>query len=141
MAGGKPRARRERIPARRESKLQTDVAELLHAHCLKGWEWTQINRKCKDAREGAIMKRLGVNPGWPDFLLFSPFVSHQIHGLELKRSANDILSDEQYDWQCWCLLHGGKYAVAWEMKQVLAAFYDWGCTRLEPPGAIVGPRE
>lgn len=131
MEGRKPRARREVIPAPRESKLHSDVANLLRDHCLPEWRWTHINRKCKDAREGKIMKDMGVNPGWPDFLLISPFNDRNIHGLELKRSAKDILSKEQYDWQCWCLLHGGRYAVAWTIDQVLTSLESWGCLRIK----------
>ena len=130
MSGAKPRARRERIPVSPESRLHTDVADLLRDHCLPGWNWTHINRKCKDAREGAIMKRMGVNRGWPDFLLFSPFVSHQIHGLELKRPGEDMRL-EQLAWCAWVEAHGGKYAVASTMHEALMALDDWGCLRIK----------
>lgn len=123
-------APRERIPLPRESKLQIDVAKLLRQHCLPGWQWTHINRKCKDDREGAIMKRMGVNRGWPDFLLFSPSVSHQIHGLECKRPGEDLRT-EQEAWRDWCVAHGGRYAVAETMHEALCALDEWSCLRIK----------
>lgn len=129
--GRKVRARKALVFRPRESRLHTDVADLLRNHALQDWRWTHISRKAKDAREGAILNEMGVQKGWPDFLLLSPFDNRQVHGLELKRHG-ESLTLEQDEWREWCLAHGGKYAVAWTMDDVLDAFYDWGCTRLQP---------
>jgi hypothetical protein len=132
MSGKKVRPRRQRDPVPLEIVLHVHVADLLRAHCLPDWRWTHINRKAKDAREGKIFKTMGAVPGWPDFLLLSPFDSRQVHGLELKRIGKDVEEGSAQDeWRDWCLLHGGKYAVASTMDDVLRAFDAWGCLRVE----------
>jgi hypothetical protein len=129
MAGGRPRLRRARIPVPRESKLHVDVAKLLRKHCLPGWKWRHINAKAMDAREGAIMKRMGVNPGWPDFVLFGPEAFP--HFLELKRPGEE-LTDEQEEFQYWaCRALHASYAVARTIDQVLATFEAWECLRIK----------
>jgi hypothetical protein len=133
MAGGKPRAKRFRAPAPRESKLHVDVAAVLRDHCLPDWLWRHISAKAANAREGAIMKRMGVRAGWPDFILISP--EGNVRFLELKRLGEEP-SDTQKEFRLWCVKHGVTYVIAWNMKAVLAAFGVWGCTRLKLPVAI-----
>lgn len=89
-AGGNARARRERIPVPRESPLHRDVAALLTQCGSPDWLWRHINATARDAREGAIMKRMGVRAGWPDFILVDP--CGRVHFLELKRPGG-ALSD------------------------------------------------
>jgi hypothetical protein len=130
MEGRKPRARRERAPVPRESKLHTRVAELLRDHCLPDWRWTFISRKAKDAREGAILKRMGVKPGWSDFQIISP--DGVPHFLELKRIGEDIEEGSpQEQFRDWCIECGIPHAVAWTIDQVLFEFDRWGCLRIE----------
>lgn len=127
MEGRKPRARKERVPAPLEIILHVYVADLLRAHCLPDWRWTHINRKAKDAREGAIFKTMGVNPGWFDFELISP--APLPHFLDVKRIGED-LSDSQKEFRLWCIKHGVPHAVAWTVDDVLRIFDEWGCLRV-----------
>lgn len=129
-AGGKPRLRHARVPVLKEIKLHVSVAKLLRDHCLPDWKWTHINRKAMDGREGAILKTMGVNPNWPDFILVSPHGS--VSFLETKRLGEE-LSDGQEEFRLWCINHGVPYAVAWTMDSVLSAFAEWKCTRLALP--------
>jgi hypothetical protein len=144
MSGAKPRARRERIPVPKEIKLQFWVAKLLRDHCLPGWKWTHFpageerpseqrwshGKLVRYSRTATKLKQMGLQPGWPDILMFSPFVSHQIHGLECKRLGEDLTPDQE-EWRDWCLAHGGKHAVAWTEDDVLRAFDNWGCLRVK----------
>lgn len=129
-AGGKPRPRRERVPVPKEIKLHVPVADLLRDHCLPDWRCRHISSKAKDAREGAILKKMGVVAGWPDFILVSPFGS--VRFLELKRLGEES-SDEQKEFRVWCLQCGIPHVVAWTMDQVYEAFGNWGCLRIKIP--------
>ena len=126
--GRKPRLRRARIPLPKESRLHADVAKLLRDHLLPEWKARHIGAKSKDAREGAIMKWMGVIAGWPDFILVSPY--GVVRFLELKRVGEDS-SAEQKDFRLWCIKRGIPHVVAQTMDQVFAAFAQWDCTRLD----------
>lgn len=129
MAGGKPRARRERIPVPKEISLHMPVAKLLRDHCLEAWQWAHYpSGEKRDARTGAKLKRMGAKPGWPEFLFISPHGS--IRCLELKRSAKAPLNAAQKEFRLWCIAHGVPYVVAWTMDQVLRALDEWGCLRI-----------
>ena len=112
----------------RESKLHVATADLLQNHCLPEWRWTFMNRKAKDAREGALFKKMGLKPAWPDFVLLSP--ECRFHGLELKREGGQ-LSKEQEEFRAWVLSHGGEYEVADTFLLVLRALGVWGCLRIK----------
>jgi hypothetical protein len=126
--GRKPRARREKIPAAKEIKLHVQVAELLRAHCLPDWRWRHISGKAKDAREGAILKKMGASAGWPDFILISPLgISHF---LELKRRGEKP-SEAQEDFRKWCLWEGIPHVIARTVDEVLAVLDSWDCLRIK----------
>ena len=112
----------------KESKLHVATAELLEAHCLPEWRWTFMNRKAKDAREGAIFKKMGLKPAWPDFVLLSPRCV--FHGLELKR-VGEGLGKGQHEFRRWALSHGGEYEVADSFASVLRILGMWGCLRIK----------
>lgn len=125
--GLKVRARKAPTLRPRESKLHVAVAKLLTDHHRDGWEWTHINRKAKDAREGAILKKMGVNPDWPDFILVSPYGS--IRYLETKR-IGEWLTEGQEKFRMRAIARGIPYVVAWTIDQVLEPFENWGCLRI-----------
>lgn len=128
MEGRKPRARKERAKTPLEIILHVHVADLLRAHCL--WEWTHINRKAKDAREGKIFQTMGVRPGWGDFILLSPD-GWRAHFLELKRIGEDVDDDsDQGQFRLRAIKAGAPYVVAWTIDDVLRAFDEWGCLRV-----------
>src|SRR5438067_241737 len=98
LATGKP-ARARKAPAYRpvENKLHVDVANLLRAHCLPEWEWTHFPAgEKRTLMTGARLKRMGLNRGWPDFILLSP--NGLFHGLEIKRRGLP-LTDEQEEFR------------------------------------------
>ena len=134
---GKPRLRAEgarsaaRTAAPKEQVLHFGVAKLLRDHCLPEWRWTHFPAgEKRDMRTATKLKQMGLNRGWPDFLLFSPIYDRQIHALELKR-IGETLNEDQADWRQWALAHGVKYEVAWTMEHVLLAFERWGCLRVK----------
>jgi hypothetical protein len=133
--GSKVRLRRARVQAPKEIKLHVHVADLLRDHCLPEWRWTHINRKAANAREGAILKKMGANRGWPDFILVSPYGS--IRCLELKRLGEETSGDQE-EFRLWCSQCGIPHVVAWTMDQVHEAFMNWRCLRIEITKRVSG---
>jgi hypothetical protein len=128
--GRKVRARRAPVLRPKESKLHCDVADLLRDHCLPSWRWTFINRKAKDAREGAIFKRMGVQRGWGDFELISP--EPRPYFLEIKRIGENIEEGgDQDDFRIWCIRYGIPHVVAHTFDEAGRALDAWGCLRIK----------
>jgi hypothetical protein len=127
-AGGRPRPRRFRAPTPEESNLQIDVANLLRAHCLPDWRFTHIpSGGLRDIVTASHMKAFGLQRGWPDILLISPYGSARF--LELKRRGED-LSFDQAELRAWCGQHGVPYVIARTLDEALQACESWGCLRI-----------
>jgi hypothetical protein len=131
--GRKPRPRKAPVFRPKESVLHFAVAKLLREHARPDWLWTHVGHgEARDIRTAAKLKRMGVQPGWPDFILAPP--GGQIHCLELKR-IGETLSDAQYDFRRWCISHGVAHCVADTLDQALAALDHWGCLRIKIGGS------
>jgi hypothetical protein len=74
---------------------------------------------------------MGVQRGWPDFMLFDP--RGRLHALELKRQGEG-LNDDQEDFQTWCIAHGAPHSVAWSIDEAMAALGGWDALRLKISG-------
>ncbi len=123
--GRRPRLRKASTPRPREIELHMQVAALLRRHARSDWQWTHIpNGELRDKRTAGKLKQMGVQAGWPDFVLIPPTGS--LHCLELKRDG-ETLSDAQDDFKMWCVRHGVPYAVCHSMLDVLKAFAAWRC--------------
>jgi len=130
--GRKPRARKAPRARPKEYRLQTDVADVLKDHALPTWRWSHFPAgERRDVITGARLKRMGLQRGWPDFVLVSPHGA--FHGLELKRLGEDP-TDEQLDFQLWCIRHGVAHSVADSFDLALAALDAWGCLRIRIGG-------
>jgi hypothetical protein len=69
------------------------IADLLRRWCNPQWEWTHLPMGEKRHIGTAMrLKRMGVRPGWPDFMFVGP--SEKIVWLELKRKGSKA-SEEQ----------------------------------------------
>ena len=131
--GRKPRPRKAPIFRPLESKLQCDVARLLHDYCLPTWRWTHFPAgEKRDVITGARLKRYGLQAGWPDIVLIGP--AGIFHALELKRPG-EALSEAQEVFQTWCIRHGIPHSVAFIFDQALAALDTWGALRIRIGGA------
>jgi hypothetical protein len=130
--GRKPRARKAPLARPKESKLQCAVADLLRRHALPKWQWTHFPAgEWRGVITGARLKRFGVQRGWPDIQLLSP--TGKFHGLELKR-AGETLTDDQADFQVWCIANAVPYAVAYSIDEAITALDSWGCLRIKIGG-------
>jgi hypothetical protein len=91
-------------PAPKEFSIHCMVADDLRRFCPLDWRWTHFPAgEARTETTGARLKRMGTQPGWPDFILLSP--AGRFHGLELKRRGN-ALSDTQLAFRAWCWSHG-----------------------------------
>jgi len=132
MASKKARPRKAPAIRPREIRLHLDVARVLREHCLPEWIWFHVpNGERRDVRTGSRLKRMGVRPGVPDFLLISPYGSVRL--LELKRSG-ETLSDAQEEFRIHCIRHGIAHAIAYDIDQALIALDAWSCLRIKIGG-------
>lgn len=81
------------------------LADVIRRWIMPQWKWThlplgeerdhKINPKTgkRWSPTGARLKRMGVNPGWPDFVFVGP--NHAIFWLELKRLRGGHVSEDQ----------------------------------------------
>jgi VRR-NUC domain len=116
--GRKPRPRKAPTVREKEIVLHFRVAGILRAHGLPGWRWTHIPAgELRDARTASKLKAMGLNPGWPDFLLVSP--TGTAHFLEVKRVGGK-LSEDQRAFKAWATAHGVAHVVA----DTFAAAFD-----------------
>jgi hypothetical protein len=131
--GRRPRPRKAPLSRPKESKLQCAVADLLRAHALPEWQWTHFPAgEWRGVITGARLKRFGLQRGWPDIQLLSP--TGKFYGLELKR-LGETLTEDQADFQTWCIAHAVPYCVAYSIDQALAVLDAWSCLRIKIGGA------
>jgi hypothetical protein len=125
--GRKPRARKAPVSRPKESLLQCAVAYLLRRHALPEWRWTHFPAgERRDVITGARLKRMGLQRGFPDIQLISP--AGLFHGLELKR-AGESLTDDQADFQLWCIRSGVPFSVCRTTEEAFAVLDAWQCLR------------
>jgi hypothetical protein len=125
-----------RPPPAPEFHLHVLVADVLRRWAMPGWRWThmplgeerpsQIIKGKRVSFAGARLKRMGVNPGWADFILLSP--TAVAHFLELKRRG-ETLSEAQEDFANWCVEHRAPFVATDDFRVALATLKDWGAVR------------
>jgi len=132
-AGRKVRPRKAPAIRPRESRLQIDVAKLLDDYGRQDWRFTHFPAgEKRDVVTGARLKRYGLKPGWPDFLLLDP--DGRLHCLELKRQG-ETLSDPQQDFWRFCIRAGVPHSTCRTIDEVLTVFDRWKCLRIRIGGA------
>jgi hypothetical protein len=106
---------------------------LLRFNAKEHWRWTHFPAgEYRPPVTGARLQRMGLNPGWPDFILVPGLgeKSGIAHYLELKKLGTGELSDEQKDFRAWAWEHGLPYEVARTFERVTAVLTKWGVLRL-----------
>ena len=76
----------------------------------------------RDERTGAKLKIMGLQPGWPDFVIVLP--SGRLGGLELK-SEGGRQSSDQKAFQQALTAAGGRYAVCRSLADVEETADEW----------------
>jgi predicted type IV restriction endonuclease len=69
---------------------------------------------------------MGVQKGWPDFLLIAP--GGRLHALELKRQG-EVLSEDQEDFAAWCREQGVPFVYTDDLREAIVTLSGWGALR------------
>jgi hypothetical protein len=117
--------RTRRPPPAAEFATHCMVADTLRRWSNPDWRWTHIGHgEHRTPMAASRLKRLGLMPGWPDFLLLSP--TGIAHCLELKRRGTGRLSDAQVEFGTWARAHGVPFVIARDFDAALAQLQAWG---------------
>jgi len=120
---------RERIPSPKEIRLHFSVAKCLKDYGHHDWQWSHFPAgEKRDQKTGEKLRRMGLRPGWPDFILVSP--TGIFHGLELKREGEG-LNDDQGEFHAHAKAHGWNVAIVDTFKDAVSVLNDWGCLRIK----------
>ena len=93
----------------KEFQLHCMLADTLKLCCSKRWRWTHLPMgEYRDIITASRLKRMGVMPGWPDFIFIGPGA---VVFLELKRQGGR-LSDAQKALMAHLLACGADYHIA-----------------------------
>jgi len=104
------------------------VADALRWDATPGWLWSHFPAgELRSKATGARLNEMGLQKGWPDFVLISPTGRHC--WLELKR-GRAALKAEQARFGQACLSRGVTWAVARSFEEAVARLNDWGALRL-----------
>ncbi len=122
---GKPRAYREpKAPAPKEFVLHRAVADHLRAFARPDWRWTHFPAgEKRDPHTAAKLKAMGLQRGWPDFLLIAP--GGFLHALELKRRG-ETMSEEQESFAAWCREQGIPFVCTDDLREAIVTLSGWG---------------
>ena len=114
-------------PSAPEFSLHCMVADVLDRWASPGWRFTHFpSGELRNKITAARLKRMGVKPGWPDFILLSP--ASVAHFLELKRRG-ERLSDSQDEFADWCAAHGYPFACCDDFRAALTVLKGWSAVR------------
>lgn len=115
--------RGEPWPRAREYELHCMVADVLRRWCSPAWRYTHMPMGEKREQATAMrLKRMGVTPGWPDFLFCGP--RRQIVWLELKRPGGGVLSDPQEELAQFLKLCGHCHVVTNDFQHAIDVLRD-----------------
>lgn len=127
--GRKPRARKPPLVRPRELVLHISVARLLRDHARPEWRWTHFPAgEARDVRTGSRLKAMGLQRGWPDFILVSP--SGLLHALELKRLGEELTEDQE-QLQHWFIVNGLPHSVAFTVEEAIAVLDCWDALQIK----------
>ena len=135
------RQRGVKRPPAKEFATHCMVADTLRRWQTPGWRWSHF--PAGEFRHPAVamrLKRMGVQVGWPDFVLLSgiPATSDAIaanpdfvgtaHFLELKRQGSK-LSDWQQSFAEFCAFNGYPYFWCDNYRDAVNQLKAWGAVR------------
>ena len=110
-----------------EFNLHVMVADTLGRWVNPDWQYTHIaSGEFRTEATARRLKRMGVKPGWPDFILLSP--AGVPYFMELKRPGGK-LSEHQAVFSQWCVAHGVAFAICDTYEGVLKQLKGWNVVR------------
>lgn len=118
---------RSAVPPPLERSVHIAIADLLRWGASPGWLWAHYpSGELRTGGTGALLKRMGVQTGWSDFILISP--AGQFHALELKRKGRSP-SEDQRAFLHAIEMRGGLADWADSYDLAVAVLQSWGAIR------------
>jgi hypothetical protein len=121
-----------------EFELHATLADIIKRWINPEWKFThlplgekrehRINAKGKRySPSGQRLQRMGVTPGWPDFIFVGP--RHSVFWLELKRFRTGHLSDEQAEVAAHLVACGFGLLITTSLDEAVATLKQLGILR------------
>jgi len=116
-----PRTRRSHYAY--EKAIHIAIADLLRLDAKPGLLWTHIaSGEYRTDATAALLKRLGVQPGWPDLMFVD--VAGAVAFMEFKRRGGR-LSPEQDKFRAACVERGIRHAVCYSFAEAETQLREW----------------
>ena len=116
-----------KAPPPLETATQIALADLLRVAARRNVRWTySAAGEYRTKATAALLKRKGVNPGWPDFQFLDAV---GVAFIELKRGKRGVLSEEQAAFGEFCREQGHRHAVCCSFDEAEAVLRRWGMLR------------
>jgi hypothetical protein len=126
------KSRRQRgvaLPPPLEFYLHVSIIDILQRWINPGWRFNHIaSGEYRLPATAARLKRMGVQKGWPDIIIFPPLPSRGAMFLELKRRGGR-LSPAQQAFADWAHDHGYAHEVIADYASALVVLRGWGVIR------------
>lgn len=116
-----------------EFQIHCGVADALRMLARPGVLWSHFpSGESRDARTGAKLKHMGLQPGWPDFIIIvpgdDPWSRPRICFLELK-TIRGRLSQTQQEFRDNAVAVGCRHSVARSVDEAVEVLSRWGAIR------------
>lgn len=105
-----------------EASMQITIASWLEKNLPPSVVWNHFPAGGGGYRRGALLKRMGLKPGWPDLLFIS---GGKAFGIELKRPGGR-LSKDQREKHRLLQAAGMQVAVAFSLAETASLLAAWG---------------
>lgn len=105
------------------------VVDIVTLFLSPGWQWSHLPfGEYRLKSTAGKLKRMGVKPGWPDYLFVSP--DGRFHCLEMKR-AGERGNPHQEAMRAFFERASVPYLMSSNVDQVLSQLKSWGVLRPE----------
>jgi hypothetical protein len=122
-----PRQRGDALASPKEFDVHVALADFLRRWTLPGWHWTHIPLgEYRNPITASRLKRMGVQPGWPDFIFIGP--GRAVFFLELKRRGHGQ-TPEQARIAAHLIDCGCTYLCTDDIEDALATLRELGIVR------------
>ena len=116
-------------PPAKEFASHVMVADTLKRWCRPTFRYTHIpNGELREDATAAKLKRMGVQPGWPDFAIIGPPLG--FYALEMKRRG-EKLTDDQDAFRIYCESAGFPFKIAYSFGDACLILASWGVLKVE----------